>query len=95
MIRAQGAIPAGFDGERSASRLRRAGPPLAIEAQWSNRTDGTRPNQRADMPSLMRFLTVVAILAGLVYAGLWSLANLVEPQPRDMTVTIRQDRMGR
>jgi hypothetical protein len=47
------------------------------------------------MPSLIRFFTVVAILAGLVFAGLWSLANLVEPQPREMTVTIPQDRIGR
>lgn len=69
--------------------------PLAIEAQWANRTDGAGPNRRADMPSLIRFLAVVAILAGLVYAGLWSLANLVEPQPREMTVTIPQDRIGR
>ncbi len=47
------------------------------------------------MPSLMRFLAVVAILAGLVYAAIWSLANLVEPQTRDMSVTIPQDRIER
>jgi hypothetical protein len=47
------------------------------------------------MPSLIRFFAVVAILAGLAFAGLWGLANLVEPQPREMTVTIPQDRIGR
>jgi hypothetical protein len=47
------------------------------------------------MPSLFRFFAVVAILAGLAYAGLWSLANMVEPQSRDMTVTVPQDRIGR
>lgn len=47
------------------------------------------------MPSLIRFFAVVAILAGLVFAGMWSLANLVTPQPREMTVTIPQDRIGR
>ena len=47
------------------------------------------------MPSLIRFLTVVAILGGLAFAGMWSLANLVEPQPREMTVTIPQDRIGK
>jgi len=47
------------------------------------------------MPSLIRFLTVVAILAGLAFAAVWSLANLVEPQPREMTVTIPQDRIGK
>jgi hypothetical protein len=40
------------------------------------------------MPSLMRFLTVVAILGGIVYAGLYMLANMVNPQPRELTVTV-------
>ena len=47
------------------------------------------------MPSLIRFFAVVAILAGLVFAGLWSLANLVEPQTRDMSVTVPHDRIGK
>jgi hypothetical protein len=47
------------------------------------------------MPSLIRFFAVVAILAGLVFAGLWSLDNRVKPQPREMTVTIPPDRIGR
>ncbi|HEY7457799.1 MAG TPA: histidine kinase [Xanthobacteraceae bacterium] len=47
------------------------------------------------MPSLIRFIAAVAVLAGLAFAGLWTLANLVEPQPREMSVTIPQDRIGR
>jgi hypothetical protein len=47
------------------------------------------------MPSLIRFIVAVAVLAGLVFAGLWALANLVEPQPREMSVTIPQERIGR
>jgi hypothetical protein len=47
------------------------------------------------MPSLIRFLLAVAVLAGLALAGLWSLANLVEPQPREMSVTIPQEKIGR
>lgn len=47
------------------------------------------------MPSLIRFLTIVAIIAGLSFAGMWALANLVEPQPREMTLTIPQDRLGK
>lgn len=47
------------------------------------------------MPSLIRFLVVVALLAGLAYAGLWALANLVEPQPREMTETIPPDRIAK
>jgi hypothetical protein len=40
------------------------------------------------MPSLVRFLTVVAILCAAVYAGLYSLAHFVQPKPREITVVI-------
>ncbi len=45
------------------------------------------------MPSLLRFLAVVGILIGLGYAGLWALAHFVEPSPREMTITIPQERL--
>ncbi|HVX98315.1 MAG TPA: histidine kinase [Pseudorhodoplanes sp.] len=45
------------------------------------------------MPSLFRFLVVVGILGVLVYAGIFALATMVEPQPRDITVTVPADRM--
>jgi hypothetical protein len=44
------------------------------------------------MPSLLRFLTVIAIIAGLGYAAIFALATFVDPKPRDITVTIPQDR---
>ena len=47
------------------------------------------------MQSLFRFLAVVGILAGLVYAGLFALATMVEPQSREITVTVPQDRFFR
>jgi hypothetical protein len=47
------------------------------------------------MPSLVRFVVVVGLLAGLGFGGLWALATLVEPEPREMTVTIPQDRLGK
>jgi len=40
------------------------------------------------MPSLFRFLTVVVILAGILYGVIFALANYVNPSSRDMTVTI-------
>jgi hypothetical protein len=40
------------------------------------------------LPSLFRFLLVVALLAGLVYAGLFALANFVKLTPREITQTI-------
>jgi xanthosine utilization system XapX-like protein len=44
------------------------------------------------MPSLFRFLTVVAIIAGIAYGAIYALANFVDPKPREMTVTIPPDR---
>lgn len=40
------------------------------------------------MPSLIRFVLVVAVLAGLVYAGMWALATFVDVQPRPMEQAI-------
>ena len=44
------------------------------------------------MPSLFRFLTVVAVIAGVVYGAIFALANFVIPKPRQLTVTIPADR---
>jgi hypothetical protein len=44
------------------------------------------------MPSLFRFLTVVAVLGGIVYGVIFALANFVTPKPREMTVTIPADK---
>lgn len=44
------------------------------------------------MPSLLRFLAVVAIIGGLIYGGIFALANFVKPSPREMTVTVPPDK---
>ncbi len=41
------------------------------------------------MPTLIRFLTVVGLLAGLFYGTMFVLANYFEPQPHEITKTIR------
>lgn len=46
----------------------------------------------AQMPSLFRFLTVVAVIVGVVYGVIFALANFVNPKPREMTVTIPPDK---
>ncbi|GJE75602.1 MULTISPECIES: histidine kinase [Methylorubrum] len=40
------------------------------------------------MPTLFRFLATIAILAGLVFAGMFALATFVQPTQREMSVTI-------
>jgi hypothetical protein len=44
------------------------------------------------MPSLFRFLAVVAVIVGVAYGAIYALANFVKPSPREMTVTIPQDK---
>jgi hypothetical protein len=44
------------------------------------------------MPSLFRFLAVIAVIAGLGYAAVFALATFVDPKPRSITVTVPQDR---
>ena len=45
------------------------------------------------MPTLFRFLLVVGIVSAVIYVGAFSLAHLVVPQPREMTVIIPQDKL--
>jgi hypothetical protein len=49
-------------------------------------------SKRRTMPSLLRLLTVVAVLAGLVYGTLYSLAHFVKPKPREISVSIPPDK---
>jgi len=44
------------------------------------------------MPSLFRLLVALGVLGGLVYGAIFALANLVEPKPREITVSIPPDR---
>ncbi len=37
------------------------------------------------MPSLIRFLVVIGVLAGLAYGAMLALVTFVEPQQREMT----------
>jgi len=45
------------------------------------------------MPSLFRFLTAVAVIAGIIYGVIFALANFVSPKPREITFTVPADRL--
>ncbi|CAM5521760.1 Histidine kinase OS=Afipia felis OX=1035 GN=NCTC12722_00617 PE=4 SV=1 [Afipia felis] len=47
---------------------------------------------RTPMPSLFRFLSVIAIIGGLIYGAVYALANFVNPAPREMTINISPDK---
>jgi hypothetical protein len=44
------------------------------------------------MPSLFRFLTVIAVIGGIIYGTIYALANFVNPKPREMTINIQPDK---
>jgi hypothetical protein len=47
------------------------------------------------VPSLIRFLLLAGILAGLIYGGMVALVTFVEPQPREMSQTIPPARLNK
>lgn len=47
------------------------------------------------MPSLIRLLMVLGILGGLAFGAVFSLATLVDPRPREITITVPQDRFAK
>ena len=44
------------------------------------------------MPSLFRFLIFVALLGGVAYVAVFSLATFVDLKPREIVVTIPPDK---
>ena len=47
------------------------------------------------MPSLIRFLVVIAVLAGLGYAGALALVTFVTPQQHEFVQTIPASKLGK
>jgi hypothetical protein len=47
------------------------------------------------VPTLIRFLIGLGVLAGIVYAGMIALVMFVDPQPREMTQTIPAARLNK
>ena len=47
------------------------------------------------MPSLFRFLALIGILCGLLYGGMFALANLYEPKQREMSITVPPDKFAK
>ena len=46
------------------------------------------------MPTLFRFLTILAVLAGLGYGAMYALVAFVEPNKGEMTVRIPAERLN-
>ena len=46
------------------------------------------------MPTLFKFLTILAILAGIAYGAMFALAVLVKPKPGEMSVRIPVEKVN-
>jgi hypothetical protein len=55
------------------------------------------PNRGLDraMPSLFRFLAAVGIAGGLIYGGMLALAYMVDPKPREITVSVPPEKFSK
>ncbi len=47
------------------------------------------------MPTLFRFVVILAILGGLAWAGMIALVTYVDPEPREIVVTIPPQKLGK
>jgi hypothetical protein len=47
------------------------------------------------LPSLLRFLAVVAMIVALVYGAMVAIVSFVTPQPREMSFTIPAQRLNK
>jgi len=46
------------------------------------------------MPTLFRFLLILAVIAGIIYGSMVALVFLVEPREREITVRIPSERLN-
>jgi hypothetical protein len=45
------------------------------------------------MPTLFRLLALIAVVAGIAFGAMFALATFVEPEPREMSVTIPNSKL--
>ena len=67
-----------------------------VKETWSYineiRPFGAGRGRISTMPSLFRFLVFVGLIGGLGYVAVFSLANFVKYQPREIVVTVPPDK---
>jgi hypothetical protein len=63
-----------------------------LNRRWIGRSAQQRHHERLTMPSLFRLLFAIAIIVGLGYLVVFSLANFVDLKPREISVTIPPDK---
>lgn len=75
--------------------LRSTGLRVAIAARSGQERSRIFGGRVESLPSLIRFLIVVAAVAAIVYGVMVALVTYVTPQPRQMTYTIPAQRLNK
>ena len=57
--------------------------------------DKSEPSAEYRVPSLIKFVLLAGVLAGIVYGGMIALVTFVEPQPREMIQMIPPARLNK
>ena len=52
------------------------------------------PHHKRQMPTLTRLIAFVVLIAAIVYAAMYALANFVEPQTQEMRVEIPASKLN-
>src|SRR5690606_36039607 len=66
---------------------------LLVAYSWRP-VGGIRERTIRPMPTLFRFLFILAVIAGVIYGSMVALVVLVEPRERDVTVRIPSERLN-
>lgn len=64
---------------------------------FHNRWEGGRETQRGftlSMPTLIRLISFIVILAGLIYGSMYALATFVHPNKGEMSVRIPAEKLN-
>lgn len=54
-----------------------------------------RPHGLTQMPSLIRLILALGLLGGLAYGAMFTLVKLVDLKPREISVTVPNDRFAK
>jgi hypothetical protein len=63
-----------------------------IRRKPASNVSGGGCRAETNMPSLLRFLAVIGVIAGIGFGVIYALAFLADPKPRDISITIPPDR---
>ena len=83
-----GGNPAAFGSKTADSRQNI----YTITADYCDIGRNRSPADKTPMPSLFRFLFVVGIICAVGYSAVFALAHFVTPKPREISVTLPQDK---